>query len=105
MPSAKEQFLDAYEREHGITMKVLRSFPEKHLDLRPHAKCKTARELAWIFALERGFATKAFHNEFANPTAFGTPPAPPESWSDLLGGIEKVHREFGELVRSTPEPK
>jgi len=103
--SPKQQFLDAYEREHGITMKVLRAYPEKHLNLRPHAKCKTARELAWIFALERGFATKAFHDEFARGMPDGAPPSPPESWADLLAATEHAHREFGDLVRATPEEK
>ncbi len=53
MTSAKQQFLDTYEREHGTTMRLLRAYPADKLELRPAAMSKTARELAWVFALER----------------------------------------------------
>ena len=49
--SAKDAFLDTYDREHATTMRVLRAYPEDKLDLRPHQKLKTARELAWLFVL------------------------------------------------------
>jgi hypothetical protein len=56
IPTPKEQFLQAYDQEHATTMRVLRAFPADQGELRPHAKCKTARELAWVFVLERGLA-------------------------------------------------
>ena len=105
MPTAKQQFVDAYEREHATTMRVLRNYPADKTDLRPHAKCKTARELAWVFVLERGLGTKVYHNEFATEPPSGSPPPPPASWTDLLGAIEKAHKEFGDLIRSTPDQK
>lgn len=46
VPSPKERFLGALEKEHATTMRVLRAYPADKLELRPHAKCKTARELA-----------------------------------------------------------
>src|SRR5688500_18234862 len=52
--SERQKFLDAYEREHAITMKVLRAYPPEKSELQPHPKCKPARDLAWIFVLERG---------------------------------------------------
>ena len=103
MPTAKQQFLDAYEREHATTMKVLRNYPADKLNLRPHAKCKTARELAWVFVLERGLGTKVYHNEFANSPPSGSPPPAPESWPEILGTLEKAHKDFGDLIRSTPD--
>ena len=45
MPSPRQQFLDAYEREHAITMKILRAYPPDKGELRAHPKLKTAREL------------------------------------------------------------
>lgn len=100
--SAKEQFLASYEREHATTMRVLRAYPTDQLDLRPHEKCKTARHLAWVFVLERGLGTSVFNNEFATRPPSGAPPAPPESWDDLLAALEKAHEDFATLVRSTP---
>jgi uncharacterized damage-inducible protein DinB len=102
--NAKQQFLDTYEEEHATTMKVLRAYPVDKLDLRPHAMCKTARELAWMFVLERGLGTRVFQNAFASGGGpSGELPPPPESWDALLGALEKAHKEFGDLVRSTSE--
>jgi len=104
-PTPKEQFLDAYQREHATTMRVLRAYPPDQLDLRPHPASKTARELAWVFVLERGLGTKVYHNEFAGGVPSGKPPPPPESWDALLGALEKAHKDLGDLVRSTPDAK
>lgn len=103
MPGLKQQFLDAYEREHATTMRVLRAYPEDRLDLRPHGKCKNARELAWVFVQERGLGTLAYKNELAGGPPSGEPLPPPDSWSDLLGAIEKAHQDYGDLVRSAPD--
>lgn len=103
--SPKQQFLDAYDREHATTMRVLRAYPADQLDLRPHPKLKTARELAWIFVLERGLGTKVYHNQFVGGGPPGKLPDPPQSWDGLLGALEKAHKDFGDLIRSTPEEK
>ena len=101
--SPKERFLEAYEREHETTMRVLRAYPREKLELRPHEKCRTARELAWVFTLERMLGTMVFEDEFDESSATGEPPPPPESWDELLSGLEEAHRAFGDLVRSTPD--
>jgi uncharacterized damage-inducible protein DinB len=98
-PTPKEQFLDAYEREHQITRKILDAYPADKADLRPHPKCKTARELAWIFTLERGLGTMVMNDAFAKGPPSGQMPPPPEKWEDVVGALEKAHREFGDLVR------
>jgi uncharacterized damage-inducible protein DinB len=103
MYTEKRQFLDAYEREHATTMRVLRAYPKDKTDLRPAPKCKTAHELAWVFVLERGLGTKLYHDEFASKPPSGAPPSPPESWDELLAAIDKAHKEFGDLVRSAPD--
>ncbi len=99
----KQKFLEVYEREHATTMKVLRAFPSDRLDLRPHPKCKSARELAWVFVLERGLGTAVYRNEFAKLAASGSAPEPPESWEELLGALEQAHRDFADLIRSSPD--
>jgi uncharacterized damage-inducible protein DinB len=94
----KQQFLESYDREHAITMRTLRAYPEDRLTLQPHAKSKTARDLAWVFALERGLGTLVMHDGLASgPPAGGMPPAP-ESWTDLLNAIEKAHTDFSALI-------
>ncbi len=105
MGTSKQELLAFYDREHATTMRVLRSYPEDKLDLRPHTKTKTARELAWVFVLERGLGAKVWNDEFAKGVPSGKPPDPPDSWSDLLAALETAHKEFRDLVDSTSEAK
>ena len=98
-----QQFLDDYDHEHATTMRVLRAYPTDKLDLRPHPKSKTARELAFIFVLERGLGTKVWNDEFAKSAPSGTPPSPPENWNDLLAVLEKAHKDFRGLISSASE--
>ena len=101
--SPKEQFLAAYDREHATTMRVLRAYPVDKLDLQPAPKCKTARELAWVFVLERGLGQMVWNDAFASGNPPGQMPNAPESWDVILTAIDKAHAEFGDLVRSTPD--
>jgi hypothetical protein len=94
----RQQFLDAYEREHQTTMKVLRAFPPDKSELRPHHKCKNARELAWVFAQERGLGTAAMHDKVAEGMSAGLPAAP-EDWGQVLAAVEKAHGDYGNLIR------
>jgi uncharacterized damage-inducible protein DinB len=97
--SAKQQFLDAYEKEHATTVKVLRAFPPDQGDLSPHPKLKNARELAWMFVLERGLGTRVLQHE---PPTGDRPPAP-QSFAEILAALEHAHQEFGNLIRSYSE--
>ena len=103
MYTEKEQFLDSYEKEHATTMRVLRAYPTDQLDLKPHPRCKTARELAWIFVIERGLGMRVYNNEFAKGIPSGTPPSPPESWDELLAALEKAHKQLGDVVRGASD--
>lgn len=98
--TAKQTFLAAYDREHEITMKVLRAYPRDQLELRPHAKLKTARELAWVFALERWLGTRIFQDDIARGVR-QPPPAAPQSWDQLLEALESAHQEFRAFVGRT----
>jgi uncharacterized damage-inducible protein DinB len=101
----KQQYLDTFNDEHDRTMRVLRAYPKDKLDLRPHPKLKTARELAWVFVVECAMGTKVWHDEFANglPPGGPNPPAPPEDWYQLLTAIEKAHKEFHDLVKAASD--
>lgn len=98
--SALQQFLDVYEKEHATTMKVLRAFPPDKADLRPHPKCKTAKELAWIFVLERGLGTLVMADAFAKGGPAGEAPPPPARFEDVLTALEKAHQDFAALLKT-----
>jgi uncharacterized damage-inducible protein DinB len=99
MSSPKQQFLDAYDREHAITVRVLRAYPADQADLRPTPKCRTAREIAWTFVLERGLGTRVLNDEFATRPPTGKPQQPPAAWGDLVSAFEKAHADYREVVR------
>lgn len=101
--SSKQQFLNSYEREHEITMRVLRAYPEDKIELRPHPRTKSARELAWIFVLERGMGKRVYNNEFATRGPGDKSPSAPESWNEILSALEKTHKDFGDFLRAAPE--
>ena len=104
MTFAKQQFLNAYDKEHAITMRLLRAYPADKLDLRPHSMCKSARDLAWVFAIECGLGTKLWHDEFAKGVpSGGAPTAPPQNWNDVLAAIEKTYQDFRKLVSSASD--
>ena len=48
----KETFLKTWEREFQTTLKVLKAYPSDKLDLKPHERSRSARELAWTFVVE-----------------------------------------------------
>ncbi len=94
--SPKQQFLDAYEKEHATTMKVLRAMPADKADLRPAPKLKSARELAWIFVLERGLGSAVIQRK---PLG-GDMPSAPESMDEIVNALDAAHKQFGDLIRS-----
>ena len=98
--SAKEAFLKTYEQEHDRTMRLMRAYPSDKADYKPAANCRTAREIAWTFVLERGLGTAVMHDEYASrKPGSRTPPPPPEKWSDLIAALEKAHHDFGALIK------
>ncbi len=102
--STKQRFLAVYDNEHATTLRVLRAYPKDKLDVRPHPKMKTARELAWTFVLERGLGTKVWHDEFAKKApSGGAPPSPPQSLDEIVATFEKASGEWRALIDGTPE--
>lgn len=84
-------------------MRVLRAYPADKLDLRPHPKFKSARELAWTFAADSGLGIMVWNDEFRKGMPAGGPPAAPESWEDLLDGVDRAARDYRALVANAPE--
>jgi uncharacterized damage-inducible protein DinB len=100
--SPKARFLEEYEKEHRTTLRVLHAYPVDQLELKPHPTSRSARELAWVFALERFLGQMVFNDEFIEK-AGGATPSPPESWDEFLATFENAHRDYGALIRSTPD--
>ncbi|MGH9259374.1 MAG: DinB family protein [Acidimicrobiales bacterium] len=98
--SEKEQFLRTWEREFPTTLKVLNAYPSARMDLKPHAKSKTARDLAWNFVLEEMIIDGAIKGEIDFAQMAATPPA---TRDEIIRAYEASHRALIEKVRSTPD--
>jgi uncharacterized damage-inducible protein DinB len=105
MSIGKHDFLTTYDEEHAKTMRVLRAYPREKLELRPHPKAKTARELAFVFILACGLGTRVWHDEFANgvPAGGSGTPEPPEDWDELLATLKKASKDFRDLISSATD--
>lgn len=103
MPTPKQQFLGAFEHEHATTTRVLKAYPADKLDLQPHEKCKTARELAWMFVMNQGMMEKAVTQGFDWSTPPGPFPKAPESWDALLAAFEQGHKKVVDAVSNLNE--
>jgi uncharacterized damage-inducible protein DinB len=104
--SPKQRFLETYEQEHERTMRVLRAYPADQAEFRPNNLCKTARELAWIFAIEPRLGTMVVVNDvFAAGMPSGKAPEAPKSWDAVIDAIAPAHKEFADQVRSMPDEK
>jgi uncharacterized damage-inducible protein DinB len=104
MSNAKQKFLETFDHEHATTMRLLRAFPADRAGEALHPGIKTARELAWVFALERGLGTRVWNDEFANrmPSG-GAPPPPPESWDELLEKTETANAAYREIISAASD--
>jgi uncharacterized damage-inducible protein DinB len=102
-PSAKQQFLDSFERESAKTLQVLRALPAEQSELRPHARAKSARELAFTFIMEQAMLTKALTDQ-PMFTGGGMPPAPNDLQA-ILTQFQNDQRALLDLIRKTPDKK
>lgn len=97
--SEKEQFLGVLATEFPTTLKVLRAYPAAKADLKPHPKCKSAKELAWTFVVEQGAGQQALDGGID----FGKLPPPPATLADVIATYENSHQALVERVKRTPD--
>ena len=96
MPSEKEMFIQTWEREFQTTLKILKAYPSNKVDLQPHGKCPTAKELAWrIVSEEPVLVNGAITGNFD----FMNMPKPPATLPEVITTYERSHREQVEKVK------
>jgi uncharacterized damage-inducible protein DinB len=95
----KEQFLGVLEKELPTTIRVLRAYPAGKADLKPHAKCKSAKDLAWMFVTEQ----KASEQALDGAIEFGKMPKAPATLPEIIATYEQSSKAFVERIRRTPD--
>ena len=103
LPAPLATFLATLEREHATTVRVLRALPSDKLDVQPHPRSKTARELAWMFVMEQGMAETALTTGFDWSAPPPAPPPAPETMEAIIAAFEAAHARVVELVRRMTE--
>lgn len=94
----REQFLDSFNREHGVTAKVLRSLPAGQSGFKPHERSTSAHGLAWNFVMEQRLMLKALNNE---PFFGGSQEKPPEDINAIYDVFEREAKTVVAKVQST----
>lgn len=97
--SEKEMFLQSRDREFQTTLKVLKAYPADKLDLKPHERSRSARELAWVFVAEESFVGMAVNGQIE----FKEGPKPPSTLQEILSAFEKTHKEMTAKVKNLSE--
>src|SRR5713101_2229569 len=95
----KDQYLKTLEQETATTMKVLRAFPGAKSDLKPHAKSRSAKDLAWTFVFEGYGGTQGVDGELPFPPK-GMPAKVPQKWDAVVAECEKAFNTPADKVRN-----
>jgi uncharacterized damage-inducible protein DinB len=98
--SPKQQFVDSFERETATTLKVLKAYPAEQSELRPHATCKTARELAAMFTMEMAAIDGAVRGTFTFPPKL---PPMPQNWNEVVENFDATRTRTLEGLRDASD--
>ena len=103
MPAtAKEQFLQTFEREIATTARVLKALPSEHAELKPATMCRSARELAWTMASEQAMSIVALTSGFDWSKPMSMPKAP-DTIGPVITSFEQGAQHVVDLVRAMPD--
>ncbi|MCG3119374.1 MAG: hypothetical protein ALAOOOJD_01766 [bacterium] len=99
----KERFLQTWEREFQITLKVLRAYPSDQLNLQPHERSRSAKELAWTFVVDQGLVNKIVSLQTLDFKSMPPPPPPPATMKEIVAAYESTHDEMAKKFRNFSE--
>ena len=94
--SERETFLRTYEREHGVTRKVLHAYPADHAGLKPSERSSSAQQLATTFVSEEKMMLRALKKE---PVLGGVADSAPKTWAEALERFDAQHQEMLRMLR------
>jgi uncharacterized damage-inducible protein DinB len=95
MDPFKKQIMDFRALEFAITMKVLRSYPEDKLDMRPAEKSRTARELIATFIREEYVCRGVMRGDLGRADS---PERIPQGFGGMLEMLKRIHNEVQNTI-------
>jgi uncharacterized damage-inducible protein DinB len=100
IPSPKQQFLEALQREHETTMRVINAFPAGEGSFQPHPRSKTATQLVWNFVVEESMLLAALRNQLDVTKEF---PKPPAALGEAIGAFRQTHANTVEALNAATD--
>lgn len=101
--SEKEMIAQQLDQEIQTTLKVLQSYPEDKLDLRPSEKSRTARELAWVLVSDIKALSMALDGKLDFSKALPAPVPPPTSLKEIVSALEAARTEITTKLKNLTE--
>lgn len=102
MPSPKQQFLDAFGREHQTTLKVIHALPSDQGHFQPHPRSQNAKTLIWTFTVEQALVQNALNGTLRMPPSF---PPVPDTLAEVVSAFEKAAAETITTVKRVPDAR
>jgi uncharacterized damage-inducible protein DinB len=97
----RQEFLDAFRKEHATTRKVLDAFPREQSEFKPHERSNTARQLAFTFLMEQKLLMAAFTDQLK---LTGKMPPMPDDFGAIVDEFERDYERLGDVIETaTPE--
>jgi len=100
MPSAKQQYLDIFAKEHVTTLKVMRAFPADQGAFQPHPRSSSAKKLMWTCAVEQDLVVSAVSGTLKMPPSFAPEPA---TVGEAIAAFESRVKTVMKAVAKAPD--
>ena len=95
--SEKDMFMQAWEREFGTTLKILKQLPAEKADFKPTSdKTRSAKDLATVFISEMGVIDGVVKGK----VEFGSPSPKFGSYPEILKAYEQMHKSMVPKVKA-----
>jgi len=95
---AKEIFLRIWDREATTTVKVIRAFPPDSLDVKPHERSRSIRDLAWQCVIDERVIEKIIDGS-SDLRNVPPSPLPPQTTEEIASAYEAAHHAALEKMR------
>lgn len=99
-PTPKQQFLDAFTKEHHTTLKVIRALPHDQGHFQPHPRSQNAKALIWTFTVEQALTVGALNGTLKMPPTF---PPVPDTLAEVIAAFERAAAATIDTVTRTPD--
>ena len=91
----KEFFIQRWEQEYPIFLRVFKTLPPDQLDYRPHSRSRSAAELVWTLA----YSEKVCSVLIDTGTIDWKETPPPASLNEMIAAYEKNHAALAERLK------